>query len=116
MPDSNSLKGISMGIFKRLIGNSNSKNIDKSITNPPIAEPVNAEKGLFSRLRDGLTKTRASLSGSISELLLGKKFIDADLIETLETQLISADIGIEATDEIIESIRNKVSQNTRKSN
>jgi len=101
-----------MGIFKRLIGNSNSKNIEKSITNPPIAEPVNAEKGLFSRLRDGLTKTRASLSGSISELLLGKKFIDDDLIETLENQLVSADIGIEATDEIIESIRNKVSQNT----
>jgi len=115
MPDSGSFTGSTVGILKRLIGDSNSKDADEGITNAPETQLVSNQKGLFSRLRDGLTKTRATLSGSISELFLGKKFIDDDLIDTIETQLISADIGIEATHEIIEAIRNKVSRNALQS-
>ena len=102
-----------VGIFKRLAGHGTLQDTDTdATTNTPTSHLVSEQKGLFSRLRDGLTKTRATLGEGISALFLGKKFIDDDLIDTIEAQLICADIGIEATHEIIESVRHEVSQNT----
>jgi fused signal recognition particle receptor len=61
-------------------------------------------------LRERLTKSREKIGDSLSSLLLGKKSIDGDLLEELETILISADIGLKTTDQIIESVRQKSSR------
>ncbi|MFZ9035610.1 MAG: signal recognition particle-docking protein FtsY [Francisellaceae bacterium] len=69
------------------------------------------KSSLFGRLKEGLKKTRAKLNGGIGELLLGKKVIDEDLIDDIEMQLLTADIGVEATEEIMEAVRQRVSRN-----
>ena len=63
---------------------------------------------LFNRLRDGLSKTRNSLVNRMDLLLLGKKEIDADLLDELEEVLITSDLGVRATSELIEYARTKV--------
>lgn len=60
-----------------------------------------AEKGLFGRLRAGLSKTRGGLTQSIANLVVGRKQIDDVLLEDLETHLLTADVGVEATQSII---------------
>ena len=75
------------------------------------AEPVVEEapkKGFFARMRKGLSKTRGALVEGIAELFIGKKEIDDDLLEELETQLLVADVGVEATTDIIEKLTNRV--------
>jgi len=66
--------------------------------------------GLFSRLKASLTKTRAQLSNSIANLILGKKTLDKELLELIETQLISADVGVAATQQLITSLTTKISR------
>jgi len=75
----------------------------------PEPEPTKS-KGLFARMRDGLSRTSDKLTSGMADLLLGKKEIDEDLIEDLEDQLLSADIGVEATTEIIESLTQRVAR------
>jgi fused signal recognition particle receptor len=60
--------------------------------------------GIFSSLKKRLSKTRASLSAGIGDILLGKKQIDDDLLENLEDQLLMADVGIEATQKLTHRI------------
>jgi fused signal recognition particle receptor len=66
------------------------------------ASKVDAEKpaGLFASLRQRLSKTRQNLSAGLADLLQGKKQIDAELLEQLEDQLLMADVGMQATQEI----------------
>ena len=72
----------------------------------------NIEQGSFlGRFKKGLKKTSSRFGGSFTSLLLGKKVIDEDLIDDIEMQLITADIGIDATNRIMNSIRLKVSRN-----
>ncbi|MBS9403058.1 signal recognition particle-docking protein FtsY [Halomonas sp. TRM85114] len=66
--------------------------------------------GWFSRMRAGLGKTRASFTEGVAGLFLGSKQIDDDLMEELETQLLMADVGIEATTEIIDRLTDRVSR------
>ncbi|MBL4798034.1 MAG: signal recognition particle-docking protein FtsY [Oleispira sp.] len=66
------------------------------------------KKGFFSRLATGLSKTRSGFSDGVANLLLGKKEIDDDLLEELETQLIMADVGVEATREIMAKLTERV--------
>lgn len=77
-----------------------------------VAEPTDQEsaerRGFFSRLASGLRKTSSTFTGGVGELLLGKKEIDDDILEELETLLITADIGMEATAEIIENLTSQV--------
>jgi fused signal recognition particle receptor len=68
------------------------------------------KKGFFSRIRDGLSKTRSGLADGLADLLVGKKEIDDDLLEDLETQLIMADVGMEATQEIMERLTGRISR------
>ncbi len=63
--------------------------------------PPTAPEGLFDRLKSGLGKTRGGLTGFLGQLALGKKAIDHDLLEDLEAQLLTADIGVTATRDII---------------
>jgi fused signal recognition particle receptor len=64
--------------------------------------------GLFARIRAGLSRTRSSLTDGLANLLLGKKVIDDDLLEELETQLIMADVGAEATNDIMQRLTERV--------
>ena len=67
----------------------------------PQAQPPESKGGLFARLKQGLTKTRSSFGEAIASMVVGKKAIDDELLEDIETQLLMADIGIEATQTII---------------
>ena len=76
-------------------------------------EPVEQEvvkSGFFSRLKRGLQRTGNSFAEGMGTLVLGKKEIDEELIEDLETQLLMADVGIEATREIMDSLARQVSR------
>ena len=68
------------------------------------AEPA----GLFARLRRRLNKTGSRLRGGLASLTAGGGRIDAELLDDIETRLLSADVGIEATDAVIEGLRGKL--------
>src|SRR5450631_1064888 len=69
---------------------------------------VEQEPSLLEKLKSGVQKTRAGLVTALEDALQGKKEIDADLLDDLESTLISADIGVRTTGEILESIRQRV--------
>ncbi len=69
---------------------------------------VPQEPTLLEKLRSGVEKTRAGLVSRIEDVISGRKQIDADLLEELEYTLISADIGVTTTNEILERIRERV--------
>lgn len=64
--------------------------------------------GLFRRLRDGLSRTRHGLTDGLTELVLGSKRIDGNLLEEVETRLLVADIGMEATRDIIDNLTEQI--------
>lgn len=66
--------------------------------------------GFFSKITRGLTKTRQQLGDGVARLLLGKKEIDADLFEELETLLIRADLGLETTRNILAKLTDDVAR------
>jgi fused signal recognition particle receptor len=67
-----------------------------------------AKGGLVGRFRERLSRTRSSLGGELSNLLLGRKRVDEDLLEELETLLLMADLGVEATTRIIGDLSARV--------
>ncbi|HKA02557.1 MAG TPA: signal recognition particle receptor subunit alpha, partial [Candidatus Solibacter sp.] len=69
---------------------------------------VEQEPSLLDKLKSGVQKTRAGLVSALEDALQGKKEIDADLLDELEYTLISADIGVRTTNEILETIRQRV--------
>ncbi|MFC0326940.1 signal recognition particle-docking protein FtsY [Halomonas organivorans] len=73
-------------------------------------KPKSEKKGWFARMREGLGKTRSNLTEGLAGLFLGRKQIDDDLMEELETQLLLADVGIEATTQIIDRLTERVSR------
>ena len=68
------------------------------------------QKGLFQRLRQGLSKTRSSFTGRLDRLFLGKKEITEELLDELEEILFTSDIGVATTQELIDSVREKVAR------
>jgi len=88
-------------------------NIFKKKSVPPKNEPektIETKKpadSLFSRLKTGLSKTRAVLNTDINELFVAAKEIDENLFEELEELLVTSDLGMDITMEIIERIRKK---------
>jgi len=77
---------------------------------PDQQQPAAQQKGLFARLKAGLSKTRSGLTGGVANLLLGRKQIDEELLEDLETQLLTADVGVEATQAIISDLTGRVAR------
>ena len=73
---------------------------------PP--EAAAGRGGLFSRLRRGLGKTGSRLREGLAALAGGHGRIDGELLEEIETRLLSADVGLEATEEVIEGLRRKL--------
>ena len=95
-----------------------STGFDKSRENliREVAEPEERavkqdnQKGLFKRLQESLSKTRNSLVSRVDDLFLGKKEIDAQLLDELEEILITADLGVNTTLDLLDEIRSKVSR------
>ena len=82
-------------------------------TSPAFAKqetPASSKKSLLSRLAERLARTRESFTYQIDTLFLGKKVIDAELLDDLEEILIGADLGINITQEILDRARRKVSR------
>lgn len=66
------------------------------------------KKGFFTKLKEGLNKTRKNIIDSIDRVLGSFTKIDEELFEELEESLIMADIGVETTDRIVDSLREHV--------
>ncbi|MDQ1362975.1 MAG: fused signal recognition particle receptor [Pseudomonadota bacterium] len=79
----------------------------------PAESAEKTDSGLFASLASRLGKTRQSLTAGLADLLLGRK-IDADLLDELETRLLSADVGIDATQRIISDLTRRVSRHELK--
>lgn len=73
-------------------------------------EPQAEKSGWYARLKQGLSRTRGQLSSGLGNLFLGRKVIDEDLLEELESTLLMADVGIEATNHIVEQLTAQVSR------
>jgi fused signal recognition particle receptor len=69
---------------------------------------VEQEPNLLERLKAGVRKTREGLVDRLEDAFAGRKEIDAEVLEELEYALITADIGVNTTAEILESIRQRV--------
>ena len=69
---------------------------------------VEREPSLLEKLKSGVQKTRAGLVSAIEDAIQGKKEIDADLLEELESTLIASDMGARTVEEILERIRQRV--------
>jgi len=70
---------------------------------------LSEKTSFFERLKKGLSKTREILSTDIDELFTGKKEIDDSLLEELEELLITSDIGVQTSMELIQKISKKSS-------
>lgn len=81
------------------------------IQEPAEQQTPEEKQGLFTRLKTRLAKTRSNLTDGLADILLGKKSIDDDLLEELETLLITADVGVEASTRIIDDLTEKVKRN-----
>ncbi len=71
------------------------------------AQPVESV-GFFARIKRGLSRTSGQFSEQLGNLLLGKKAIDDELMEEIETLLLMADVGMDVTTEIIDDLTLRV--------
>ncbi len=74
------------------------------------SEPPDDKGGFFSRLRRGLGRTSENLVQGMGTLFLGRKEIDEELLEELESRLLLADVGVDATRDIIGHLTQRVSR------
>ncbi len=75
-----------------------------------VSEPEEGKKGFFARLRDGLGKTRTSISDKVGEVFKNFKKIDEEFYEELEEALILADIGANTSIEIVGRLKERVKE------
>jgi len=90
----------------------NDQETEAPLENAPSAElapqPEGEQPGgFFKRLKSGLSKTRKVLTTDIDELFTGKVKVDEEMLEDLEELLITADIGVQTTMEIVDRLRKK---------
>ena len=81
-----------------------------AVIEEPATPAETSKTGFFARLKQGLSKTSASIGEGMASLFLGKKVIDDELLEDIETRLLTADVGVEATAVIIQSLTQKVAR------
>lgn len=76
-----------------------------------VSAPADKPKsGFFSRIKQGLSRTSSHFNEGLGNLILGSKTIDDELLEEIETQLLVADVGLEATEEIIDNLTQRVAR------
>jgi len=66
------------------------------------------KKSFFSKLKSGLQRTRQNFTSGLANLLSNRKQIDDEVLEELETLLLTADVGVEATQEIIDNLTDRL--------
>ena len=83
---------------------------DEADVDGAVAQAVEApgQSGMLQRLRTGLSRSRNQFTEGLATLVLGKKQLDPALLEALEEQLIMADLGLEATSQVLESLRQRL--------
>ena len=69
------------------------------------------EPTLAERLKESVSKTKAALSETVDAIFLGERKIDPALLRKLETALLSADLGVKPTREILDAVREKLDRN-----
>lgn len=79
----------------------------------PMSMSTDQSSGFFSRLRSKLNRGAAWLTRDVVNLLPGGK-IDDDVLDELETRLITADVGVETTHRVLEGLRKKVARSELK--
>jgi len=79
------------------------KDSDEQTTEKPTG-------GFFSRMKEGLTKTRKNFADGMVNILIGGKEIDDELLEEVEEQLLVADIGVDATKTIIANLTERTAR------
>ena len=75
----------------------------------PLSDVTSAEND-STDLSKSLEKTKRSFSDGMADFFLGKKSIDEDILEELETRLLKADVGVDATTTIIDELQNAISR------
>jgi fused signal recognition particle receptor len=76
-----------------------------------FGKPEKVEPTLLERLKASVSKTKAALSETVDNLFLGERKIDPALLKQLETALLSADLGVKPTREILDAVREKLDRN-----
>lgn len=107
-----------MKLFRSKSPDTGTDSADKPAQTTDVAErpaaTANADAagapGFFGRLKRGLGRTSNNLIAGVGNVFLGRKVIDAEVLEELESQLLIADVGIEATSDIIEHLTARVSR------
>ncbi|MYM63715.1 signal recognition particle-docking protein FtsY [Pseudomaricurvus sp. HS19] len=103
--------------FRKSAGDTASDQPEAGPENPePVADeapttPAEQEKpasGFFARLKSGLSRTSSNFADGLGNLFLGRKEIDEELLEDVETQLLVADVGIDATTTIVDRLTEAV--------
>jgi fused signal recognition particle receptor len=79
-----------------------------------MAEAKAEKRGLFGRLKGALSKTREGLVEGIAQIFVGAKKIDETTVEDIETSLLTADVGFEATERIIGDLTNRLKRSELK--
>ena len=97
--------------FKKSKNKSKQSSEDSSEATSP--ENNQQKRGFFERLNQGLSRTRSGLTGNISSLFKGKT-IDAALLNEIEDTLIMSDIGIHATQQIVDDLKQRLSRKNLK--
>src|SRR5438034_4198806 len=69
------------------------------------------EPTLLERLKSSVSKTKAALSETVDTIFLGERKIDPSILKDLETALLSADLGVKTTREILDAVREKLDRN-----
>ncbi|MBR3894905.1 MAG: signal recognition particle-docking protein FtsY [Clostridia bacterium] len=84
------------------------------VADAPVEEPLTEEakkkekKSFWKRVKEGLSKTKNALFGQIDELLKHFVKVDEDLLDELEEILICADVGVNATEAILDELRDRI--------
>ena len=75
-----------------------------------VAQQEQSSLSWAERIKSGLSRTRSGLGNGLSSIISGSKKVDDDLLEELETQLLMADVGIDATRTLIEGLTEKLNR------
>src|ERR1700691_6175849 len=85
--------------FITLFGNQGDK--------PEEKPEADEKRGFLGRMRDAVTRTRESFSSQINDVVALTRVVDEAALEDLETALLTSDIGVQTTTEILEALRNR---------
>ncbi len=93
------------GFLKKKDAGATPEKLDQTTSETPVVLPQSSppvdKAGFFGRLKERLSRTSNNITDGVAALVLGKKAIDAEVLEALETQLLTSDVGVEATQTII---------------